>query len=61
MLEAHNKYRAQHGAPPMEIDVEAARSAREWAKYMEKAGMQHAPFDKRNACGENLATMWGSA
>lgn len=51
-----NKLRALHGAPPMVLDLEAAKSAQYWTeKMVTEDRMTHADSDARGGCGENLA------
>ena len=55
-LAAHNKYRALHGVPPVEIDWDVALGAQQWADKMSADGeMKHSGGDERPGCGENLA------
>lgn len=53
-LAAHNKYRADHGVPPMTLDKDLAKEAQLWAnelnktkKFIHKKGLK--------GIGENLA------
>jgi len=51
-LSAHNKYRAQHGAPPLKWSSKLASDAEKWAKQLVKLNrLQHYSGDD----GENLA------
>ena len=51
-LNAHNKYRAQHGAPPLKWSSKLASDAEKWAKQLVKLNrLQHYSGDD----GENLA------
>ena len=56
-LEAHNKYRALHGAPAMVIDARLAAEAQKYAEYLDK----NDKFDHADNIrdGENLA--WTSS
>jgi len=57
-LEAHNKYRKQHGAPPLTLSKSLCDFATEWAKHLAGRGtMQHR---SNNKFGENLYAKWGS-
>ena len=51
-LNAHNQYRAQHGAPPLKWSSKLASDAEKWAKELVKLNrLQHHKGDD----GENLA------
>lgn len=51
-LDAHNQYRAQHGAPPLKWSSKLASDAEKWAKQLVKLNrLQHHTGDD----GENLA------
>lgn len=55
-LAAHNKYRAMHAVPPVEIDWDIAHGAQKWADKMHAKGdMWHSGSSERPGCGENLA------
>ena len=56
-LNAHNNYRAQHGAPPLKWSSKLASDAEKWAKELVKLNrLQHHTGDD----GENLAFASGS-
>jgi uncharacterized protein YkwD len=54
VLEAHNRYRQRHCAPPLTWSEELARVAQDWADQLKKRGcaFEHRPDDRY---GENLA------
>jgi pathogenesis-related protein 1 len=54
VLEAHNRYRQKHCAPPLTWSEELARVAQDWADQLNKRGcaFEHRPDDRY---GENLA------
>lgn len=52
ILNAHNEYRAKHGAPSMQWDSNSASSA---AVYASKCQYQHSSPSDRGDSGENLA------
>ena len=57
-LDAHNRYRAQHGAPPLKWSAKLASDAEKWAKELVKKNrLQHYTGDD----GENLAYASGMA
>ena len=52
-LDAHNAYRAQHGAPRLKWSAKLASDAEKWAKVIaQKSALQHSSADNY---GENLA------
>lgn len=56
-LEAHNEYRRQHGAPPLEWSAKLALEAEKWAKDLAKKNvLQHSNLRDQ---GENLGFMSG--
>ena len=55
VLDAHNKYRKIHNAPPMRINTEMSAEAKEWAEHLASTGtFQHSKIKDRNSDGENL-------
>ena len=55
-LDAHNKYRADHGVPPLEYDPVCQKAAQAWADNMvKKKKMYHASKKENPNMGENLA------
>ena len=53
LLEAHNKYRAAHDAPPLVWSRKAASKANDWAKELgKKKTLKHGNHD---GMGQNLA------
>ncbi|XP_071844138.1 Golgi-associated plant pathogenesis-related protein 1-like [Apostichopus japonicus] len=51
-LEAHNNYRAQHGAPPLKLNGNINKYAQRWAnRCAKKATLQHR---KNGKYGENI-------
>ncbi len=57
MLDAHNQYRAIHGAPEMVLDSAVTASAQRWAEHL--ADSQIFEHSRGSGNGENLAAMWG--
>ena len=60
-LDAHNEYRALHGADALEYDPELAAAAQAYAEHL--AGidkMKHDPNLRELKQGENLAWQWSS-
>lgn len=57
MLNAHNQYRAKHGAPALMLDPAMSASAQKWADHL--AGAEKFEHSKGSGDGENLAAMWG--
>ncbi|XP_017860516.1 PREDICTED: Golgi-associated plant pathogenesis-related protein 1 [Drosophila arizonae] len=52
VLQAHNQYRARHGAPPLELDENLCRVASQWAQHLLNTNsFQHR---QNNQYGENL-------
>lgn len=55
-LEAHNRYRAEHGAEPLTWSSSMAREAESWARRLASEGrMKHADCDD----GENIYMCFG--
>ncbi|XP_031550835.1 uncharacterized protein LOC116288213 [Actinia tenebrosa] len=55
-LEAHNKYRALHGSPPLAWSAELTKDAQEWANYLARRNkFYHYPGLRKLDQGENLA------
>ena len=50
-LDAHNAYRANHGAPPLQLDPTLAQQAQSWA---DKKVFKHSPWAS-GAGGESIA------
>ena len=61
IVAAHNKWRAEVGAPPLRWSAEVAASAAQWAERLQGRGCDaaHSPQDQRPGMGENL--FWASA
>merc|ERR1712126_569870 len=58
MLDAHNKFRSQHGVPPLQLDPKLNAYAQKLAESNRAAGkLAHTPPEKAKY-GENLA--WGA-
>lgn len=58
MLDAHNKFRSQHGVPPLKLCVKLTQFAQEWADELaESESFYHR---EPNDYGENLYSVWGS-
>ncbi|RDD40428.1 Golgi-associated plant pathogenesis-related protein 1 [Trichoplax sp. H2] len=58
-LDAHNNYRAKHGAPPLKWSKECTTHAKKWADYLAKnKKFEHS---HQKGFGENLACFMGSA
>ncbi|KAB0800348.1 hypothetical protein PPYR_06088 [Photinus pyralis] len=56
VLNAHNRYRAQHGVPPLTLDSRLNNFAQDWANHLaETDTFSHRP---NNPYGENL--FWSS-
>ena len=54
-LDAHNKFRAVHGSPPMTLNREMSDAAAVYAQKMADTGkMQHSKREERPGQGENL-------
>ena len=59
-LDAHNKYRAKHQAPPLKWSEEIAKDAQAWAeKLARERRLQHASQSERKGTGENIAMFSG--
>ncbi|XP_020607070.1 Golgi-associated plant pathogenesis-related protein 1-like [Orbicella faveolata] len=59
-LDAHNKYRAKHHAPPLKWSDEIAKDAQAWAEKLARArSLQHASQSERKGTGENIAMFSG--
>ena len=61
-LEAHNKYRAMHGAPPLTLNRDLCDMSREWAEQNAINGTFEHSSDvtyKGAPVGENLAGGYG--
>ena len=56
-LNAHNKYRKLHGAPPLKWSGKLQNSAQKWANQLARA--QQLQHDNQQAEGENLAYAQG--
>ncbi|KAJ1145494.1 hypothetical protein NDU88_011780 [Pleurodeles waltl] len=57
-LEAHNTYRKQHGAPPLQLSRKLCRSAQEWADKLKTIrALQHSGTED----GENLFYKYSSS
>lgn len=57
ILDTHNQYRSQHGAPSLKWSSQLASGAEQWAKQLAKQNsIQHSTGDY----GENIAYMSGS-
>ncbi|XP_043914400.1 uncharacterized protein LOC122790830 [Protopterus annectens] len=57
VLEAHNAYRKQHGAPPLHLSHELCVSSQKWANHLlSLQAMQHS----NSAHGENIWYKWSS-
>ena len=59
-LNAHNKYRAMHGAPPLTLNKDLCTMSKKWADHLAKTGkFEHSPSNmskyKGAPVGENLA------
>lgn len=51
-LDAHNRYRAMHGCPPLKLNAQLDAFAKEWCESLAKRNkMEHRP---NNEYGENL-------
>ncbi|XP_030384505.1 Golgi-associated plant pathogenesis-related protein 1-like [Scaptodrosophila lebanonensis] len=56
VLDAHNAYRKDHGAPPLRLNQEVSKIATQWAEHLlSNNTMQHRP---NNRYGENI--YWAS-
>jgi uncharacterized protein YkwD len=56
ILDTHNNYRRQHGAPPLQWSSKLASGAEQWAKQLAKQNkIQHGTGE----FGENIAFMSG--
>ena len=54
MLDAHNKYRSQHGVAPLKWSDELAYGAQKWAqKIARENDLAHASKEQRKLKGEN--------
>lgn len=59
MVDAHNKWRAEVGVPPVRWDAQLAREAQEWAdKLLCLDVLKHSSHEERDGKGENL--YWSS-
>ena len=59
LLAAHNKYRAQHGAPPLQWSSEAASKAKSWVSHIaSKKVLEHGNHE---GMGQNIANKMSSA
>ena len=59
-LDAHNKYRLRHHAPPLTWSDSMAKEAQAWANKIAKSGkLQHAAREDRKNDGENVFMMMG--
>ncbi|KAM8934540.1 Golgi-associated plant pathogenesis-related protein 1 isoform 3-T3 [Pelodytes ibericus] len=57
-LDAHNKYRQQHGAPPLQLNQELCESSQKWADHLLSINaLQHS----NTTHGENLWYKWNSS
>ncbi|XP_018084491.1 GLI pathogenesis-related 2 L homeolog isoform X2 [Xenopus laevis] len=57
-LDVHNRYRRQHGAPPLQLSRELCDSSRKWADYLLSINaLQHS----NTTNGENLWYKWNSS
>ncbi|XP_041098587.1 uncharacterized protein LOC121309627 [Polyodon spathula] len=57
VLEAHNAYRRQHGAPPLRLDAGLCRESQEWANHLlSLRALQHSD----TSYGENIWYKWSS-
>lgn len=57
ILDSHNQYRRQHGAPPLKWSSKLASDAERWAKQLAKQNkIQHGTGE----FGENIAYMSGN-
>lgn len=57
LLDAHNSYRAKHGAPNLSWSASLAQGAQDWADRCE---FRHTPQSERASAGENLSLWTGS-
>lgn len=58
--DAHNKYRAMHGVPPLQWSDEIARDAERYAQKLAKQHtLRHSDRQERDGTGENLAMFTG--
>lgn len=61
LLEAHNRYRDLHQAPPLIYDRELGRSAQRWADTIAKKDrLEHDPKCQDDRIGENVAMKYSS-
>ena len=58
-LQAHNRYRARHCAPPLQLDDDISRSAHNYAEYL--ADIDQMVHSRTSGLGENLYMQWSSA
>lgn len=64
-IEAHNRYRMIHGAPPLKLDLQLSREAEEFAKQLAKLGRARHDMKaklRKQSEGENVArgcSEWG--
>lgn len=58
-LEAHNRFRALHGVPPLVLKPEISQKAKIYAEYLAKNNLFEHSQD-RDGLGENLYTMSSS-
>lgn len=61
-LEAHNKYRAKHHSPPLKLNKDLCRIAKEYAEKLLQANAVNYSFGKYkgNDMGENIFTCQGT-
>uniref|UniRef100_F7C095 GLI pathogenesis-related 2 n=1 Tax=Xenopus tropicalis TaxID=8364 RepID=F7C095_XENTR len=53
-LQAHNKYREMHGAPPLQLSRQLCQSAQEWADQLAKLGTSQHSAAAEGSIGENI-------
>ncbi|EDO49462.1 predicted protein, partial [Nematostella vectensis] len=52
----HNKFRKVHNSPPMTLNAEMSKSAKEYAEKIAKSGkFTHSSKEERDGVGENLS------
>ncbi|XP_048586265.1 probable pathogenesis-related protein CaO19.2336 [Nematostella vectensis] len=55
-LSIHNNFRKVHNSPPMTLNAEMSKAAKEYAEKLAKMGaLQHASKGERDGAGENLS------
>nr|AFY07205.1 NEP-16 [Nematostella vectensis] len=55
-LSIHNKFRKVHNSPPMTLNAEMSKSAKEYAEKIAKSGkFTHSSKEERDGVGENLS------